>query len=301
MTSPYKTTFLHLPRPIFNMNTYKKLRQIHERPSPFSQYTAAELWTDPHIAQQMLKAHLNPNTDSASRRLLFIEASVAWLQERFNIGPGTRIADFGCGPGLYTTRLAQLDAEVTGIDFSANSLVYARETAASRNLTIDYVHTNYLNYQSDKRFDLILLIYCDLCPLSPTQRQQLLRIFKAHLAEGGSIVLDVHSLVEFDQFEESVSYGRCQYGDFWTNEDYFDFIYQFKYEAERVTLDKYTIFTPTRQFEIYNWLQYFDQAALAAEFAANGLAITDWHAKVAGEPFDPQSPTMAIIAQKQSP
>jgi SAM-dependent methyltransferase len=287
------------------MNTYQKLKQINERPSPFSQYTAAELWTDPHIAQQMLKAHLNPNTDSASRRLPFIEASVAWLQARFNIGPGTRIADFGCGPGLYTTRLAQLGATVIGIDFSANSLGYAKETAVSHNLTIDYVHTNYLDYkseyQSDNRFDLILLIYCDLCPLSPAQRQQLLHIFQVHLAEGGSIVLDVHSLVEFDQFEESVSYGRCQYGDFWTNEDYFDFIYQFKYEAERVTLDKYTIFTPTRELEIYNWLQYYDQPSLAAEFTANGLTITDWHANVAGEPFDPQSPTMAIIAQKQSP
>lgn len=280
-------------------NLYKKLVAIDERPSPFSQYTAADLWTNPHIARQMLKAHLNPNTDSASRRPSFIEASVNWLHKRFNIGPGTRIADFGCGPGLYTTRLTQLDTEVTGIDFSANSLAYAKETAATQNLTIDYIHTNYLNYQSDKRFDLILLIYCDFCPLSPAQRQQLLTVFKAHLADGGSIVLDVHSLVEFDQFEESVSYGRRQYGDFWTDEDYFDFIYQFKYEAERVTLDKYTIFTPTRELEIYNWLQYYDQPSLAAEFSANGLTITDWYANVAGESFDPQSPTMAIIAQKR--
>ncbi|MAT99417.1 MAG: SAM-dependent methyltransferase [Anaerolineaceae bacterium] len=278
---------------------YKKLAAIDERPSPFSQYTAAELWTDPHIARQMLKAHLNPNTDSASRRPSFIEASVNWLQARFNIGPDTHIADFGCGPGLYTTRLAQLGAEVTGIDFSANSLAYAKETAATHNLTIDYVHTNYIEYHSDKRFDLILLIYCDFCPLSPAQRQQLLTVFKAHLDDGGAIVLDVHSLVEFDQFEESMSYGRRQYGDFWTDEDYFDFIYKFKYEGEHVTLDKYSIFTPTREFEIYNWLQYFDQAFLTAEFATNGLTITDWYANVAGEPFDPQLPTMAIVAQKR--
>ena len=277
---------------------YEQLIHINQRPQPFSIYTADTLWTDPHIARQMLKAHLNPNTDSASRRPAFIEASVGWLQQRFNIGPGTRIADFGCGPGLYSTRLAQLGAEVTGIDFSANSLAYARETAVSHHLTIDYVHTNYLNYQSDKRFDLILLIYCDFCALSPAQRQQLLAAFRAHLADGGAIVLDVHSLVDFDKFEESVSYGRRQYGDFWTDEDYFDFINQFKYEAERVTLDKYTIFTPTRTLEIYNWLQYFDQASLVAEFTASGLTITDWYANVAGEPFDPQSPTIAIVAQK---
>ncbi len=106
---------------------YEQLIHINERPFPFSIYTADTLWTDPHIARQMLKAHLNPDTDSASRRPAFIEASVNWLQQRFNIGPGTRLADFGCGPGLYTTRLAQLGAAVTGIDFSENSLGMQRK------------------------------------------------------------------------------------------------------------------------------------------------------------------------------
>ncbi len=278
---------------------YEQLLNINNRPQPFSIYTADTLWTDPHIAQQMLKTHLDQNTDLASRRLPFIEASVAWLQQRFNIGPGTRLADFGCGPGLYTTRLAQLGAEVTGIDFSENSLRYARETAVSHNLPIDYIHTNYLQFQSDKRFDLITLIFCDFCALSPVQRQTLLGIFREHLADGGAIVLDVHSLVEFERFEEGASYGRNQSGNFWTNEDYFSFINQLKYEDEHITLDKYSIFTPTRSFEIYNWLQHFDRESLATEFAASGLVITDWHANVAGEPFDPQSPTMAIVAEKR--
>jgi len=277
---------------------YEQLTRINERPLPFSIYTADTLWTDPHIAQQMLNTHLDQDTDLASRRLSFIEASVSWLQQRFNIGPGTRIADFGCGPGLYTTRLAQLGAEVTGIDFSANSLAYARETAVSHHLTIDYIHTNYLQFHSDKQFDLITLIYCDFCALSPAQRQTLLGIFRDHLADGGSIVLDVSSPVAYDRFAEGVSYGRNQSGNFWTDEDYFSFTNQFKYDAEHVTLDKYTIFTPTRTFEIYNWLQHFDQPSLSAEFTASGLAITDWYANVAGEPFDPQSPTIAVVAQK---
>ena len=277
---------------------YKQLIRINERPQPFSVYTADTLWTDPHIAQQMLKTHLDQSTDLASRRLSFIEASVRWLQQRFDIGPGTRIADFGCGPGLYATRLAQLGAAVTGIDFSANSLRYAMETAVSHNLAIDYIHTNYLEFQSDKRFDLILLIYCDFCALSPAQRQQLLGIFRQHLADGGAIMLDVHSLVEYDKFEEGVSYGRCQSGDFWTDEDYFSFTNQFKYEAEHVTLAKYSIFTPSRSFEVYNWLQHFDRESLTAEFDTSGLAITNWYANVAGEPPNSQSNTMAIVAQK---
>ena len=42
------------------------------------------------------------------------------------------IADFGCGPGLYAQRLARAGLNVTGIDFSANSLQYAREVASNR-------------------------------------------------------------------------------------------------------------------------------------------------------------------------
>ena len=40
----------------------------------------------------------------------------------FCIAESTRIADFGCGPGLYTTRLARKQAQVTGVDFSKRSI-----------------------------------------------------------------------------------------------------------------------------------------------------------------------------------
>ncbi len=44
------------------------------------------------------------------------------------------IADFGCGPGLYATRLAQRQATVTGIDFSKRSIQYAQEVATREGL-----------------------------------------------------------------------------------------------------------------------------------------------------------------------
>jgi 2-polyprenyl-3-methyl-5-hydroxy-6-metoxy-1,4-benzoquinol methylase len=38
------------------------------------------------------------------------------------VDESTEIADFGCGPGLYTEKLAERGATVTGIDFSENSI-----------------------------------------------------------------------------------------------------------------------------------------------------------------------------------
>ena len=38
-----------------------------------------EFWNDEYISEQMLKAHLDPEFDGASRKLDFIEKSVAWI------------------------------------------------------------------------------------------------------------------------------------------------------------------------------------------------------------------------------
>ncbi len=65
------------------------------RPELWSRYTADTLWTDPHIASQMLGYHLNPDTDLASRNPEFIARSVQWIIERFGVGRGTRVFDLG--------------------------------------------------------------------------------------------------------------------------------------------------------------------------------------------------------------
>ena len=51
-----------------------------------------------------------------------IDRSVEWIASRFNIDRDSTIVDFGCGPGLYTPRLAKRGANVTGIDFSGRSI-----------------------------------------------------------------------------------------------------------------------------------------------------------------------------------
>src|SRR5690242_3531145 len=77
---------------------------------------APRFWTDPHIAGQMLAAHLDPSTDAASRQPATIDAEVAWLVARLGLQAGGRVLDLGCGPGLYSRRLAERGLAVTGVD-----------------------------------------------------------------------------------------------------------------------------------------------------------------------------------------
>ena len=96
---------------------YKELKEINKSPMPFQYYTADELWTNEHTAQQMLEYHLNESIDVSSRNRNFIENSVDWIVSHFGVDDKTVIVDYGCGPGLYASRLAEKGANVTGIDF----------------------------------------------------------------------------------------------------------------------------------------------------------------------------------------
>ncbi len=185
---------------------FETLEQINSRPQPFQFYTASDLWTDEHTSKQMLAFHLNAELDVSSRNAAFIDRSVEWIAAHFNIGAGTKIADYGCGPGLYATRLARRQADVTGVDFSKNSIEYAREAASAQGLSIRYVNQNYLEFEIDDRFQLIMMIMCDFCALSPDQRRHLLGKFHALLESGDSLLLDVYSLTAFEQREETAQY-----------------------------------------------------------------------------------------------
>ncbi len=277
---------------------FKKLVEINSRPEPFQFYTADSLWTDQHTSKQMLDYHLNESVDLSSRNKNFINRSVQWIASRFNINPEFRICDFGCGPGLYTTKFATQKAEVTGIDFSERSIRYAKETAAQNGLEINYVLQSYLEFETDKKFDLIIMIMCDYCALSPEQRKIMLNKFYNFLNIGGSVLLDVYSINSFNQREESASYEYNQLNNFWSSENYYCFLNTFKYDIEKVILDKYTIIEKDRNRTVYNWLQYFSLESLTKEFGENGFKIEEYFSDVAGKPFDSDSSEFAVIAKK---
>ncbi len=279
-------------------DTFKILEQINSRPEPFEFYTAAELWNDKHTSEQMLFYHLNEDIDLSSRRGEFIDQSVEWLRSHFNVNTGTRIADFGCGPGLYAKRLATFGASVTGIDFSEHSVQHARNEAEKLGLTIDYVNQNYLDFHTEESFDVIMMIMCDFCALSPSQRKTMLTKFHTLLKPGGSVLLDIYSLKAFSQREEGHSYETNLLNGFWSADKYYGFLNTFKYPNAKVVLDKYTIVESKRTRTVYNWLQYFSPESLQGEFEEAGFIQHKLYGNVAGAPFDETASEFAIVARK---
>ena len=83
-------------------------------------------------------------------------------------------------------------------------------------LSIRYVNESYLELELDDRFDLVTMIMCDLCALSPKQRRTMLRKYYGMLAPGGAVLLDVYSLAAFAQRKELATCEIDLMDGFWS-------------------------------------------------------------------------------------
>lgn len=275
------------------------LKNTAKRPNLFEFYKAEMLWDDEYISRQLLGLHLDSSIEMVSRSESFMDRSAAWFKSRFNIGKETLIADIACGPGLYAIRFARQGAQVTGIDLSRRSIAYARKIALEQNLSIELVRQDYFKYRTNKKFDLIVMIFCEFCSLSPAQRQRILKNFHAFLAEDGVVVLDVFSINQFNRREECSFYEYITKEGFWAPGEYFGFLNTFKYVDERVILDKYTLVEKDRIRTFYNWLQYFNRESLIRVFEENGFEIESFYGDVAGKSYADDTLEIAVVARKK--
>lgn len=84
---------------------------------------------------------------------------------------------------------------------------------------------------------------------------------------------------------------------FWSPRRYYGFLNTFKYEEEKLVLDKYTLVEAARTRVIYNWLQHFTPQSLERELSECGLVVDAIYGDVAGSPYSPESPEFAVVAR----
>jgi SAM-dependent methyltransferase len=264
------------------------------RPAPFSRYTTDTLWTDPYIGRQMLGFHLDPAHDAASRRADTIDATVAWLDARFALG-GKRLLDLGCGPGLYTTRMAARGCAVTGLDFSPSSIAHAIATRPAA-LDLDYIEADYLAAPLPGPNDLVTLIYGDFCTLSPDRRRTLLDAVGVSLAPGGRFIFDVYSPDQFAALSEASEGGHRYMGGFWAEGDYHATKHTLLYREPLISLEHYTVEAAERRFEVFNWMQYYTPESIAAELSVSGFVVEAVLEVETGEPWAGGATPFFVVA-----
>jgi len=165
-------------------------------------------WHDPAFSERMLDEHLSPAHDAASRRAQKIEAQVEWIHSTLLSGRPTKILDLGCGPGLYTSRLAGMGHECVGIDYSPASIAYARRCAEEEDLTCTYVKQDIRNADFGMGYGLVMLIFGEFNVFRPCDAQAIVSKTYAALNAGGSFVLEPHTPATVEEAGKAPSSWR---------------------------------------------------------------------------------------------
>ncbi len=275
-----------------------QLIDLQQKPASFTPGEAL-FWDDPHISTQMLEAHLNPDTDAASRRPETIDCSVKWMIEVLGLKPGASILDLGCGPGLYASRFARAGLQVTGVDYSQRSIDYAINYATKNELNITYRYQNYLELKDENQYDAALLIFGDFCPLNPEQRATLLKNIHRALKPGGKFVLDVSTREHRKRYGNKNEWHALQSG-FWKPGPHLLLEEGFDYPEQSIWLDQYTVIEADGKISVYrNWFQDYTPETIETELERGGFSIESFWSNLTGQPYTSESEWIGLVTCKK--
>jgi SAM-dependent methyltransferase len=174
------------------------LREIVNRNMDLQPWTEGERvpWDEAAFSERVLKEHLTQENEAASRPVVKINKHIDWIHRTILAEKPSRILDLGCGPGLYTTRLAELGHTCLGIDCAPASIAYALENAP-QGCSYQLGDLRSAEYGSD--YDLIILIFGALNLFRPQDACLILEKACAALKPGGRLLLEISSLDAVDQ------------------------------------------------------------------------------------------------------
>jgi SAM-dependent methyltransferase len=168
-------------------------------------------WFEPEFSRRMLKEHLSQDHDAASRRMDIIEDQLDWIHNQVLRGKTSRILDLGCGPGLYSNRLAQYGHTCTGIDFSPASVEYAQAHAAQNcTFRLDDIRTADFGLG----YNLAMLIYGEFNVFRPEHASNILRKAYNALEPGGQVLLEPHTFAAVKRLGEENNWSAQAQGLF---------------------------------------------------------------------------------------
>ena len=274
-----------------------QLFELQTKPNPF---TPGEplFWNDPYISTQMLKVHLDPNVDAASRKPEIIDRSVNWIIETLGLKPGASLLDLGCGPGLYASRFARAGFKVTGVDYSRNSIEYASQYAKENSLNITYRYQNYLELDDENLYDAAFLIYGDFCPLNPEQRSTLLRNIHRALKPNGYFVLDVSTREHRKKYGNKNGWYAAESG-FWKPDPHLVLEEGFDYPEQSIWLDQYTTIEADGKVSVYrNWFQDYTPEAITEELTQGRFPVESLWGDLMGTPYTSESEWIGVVTRR---
>ena len=258
-------------------------------------------WNEPGFSARMLREHLNQNHDRASRRFEVIERQVAWIHHTLLGGEAGRVLDLGCGPGLYTSRLAELGHPCTGIDFSPASIDYAKEEAKNRGLACDYRLADLREAELGEGYQAILWWFGEFNTFSPTEAEALLSRAGAALRPNGRIALELHGPDYVQTLGEAPPQWTVHEAGLFADEPHLTLRECDWHQSECVATERYFVFHQDRACDVYaQTTQAHSDEALEALFLRAGLEEVSRYSTLTGDDLEEDDPDLfGLVLQRR--
>jgi SAM-dependent methyltransferase len=257
-------------------------------------------WNEEGFSRRMLKEHLTQAHDRASRRFEIIDQQIAWIRDMLLKQKPLPILDLGCGPGFYTSRLAQFGHICTGIDFSPASIEYAQQQATEQGLTCRYIHGDLRTAEFGTGYGLVMMIFGEINVFQPDDALFILRKAFEALDRDGLLLLEPHTFDTIYQVghQPSTWYSAesglfseqphlCLYESFWNATRNVATERYFIIEAEPIQVQRHAA-----SMQAYTSVEY---ETLLEDC---GFREVTFYPSLTGQPSDEQSGLFALVARK---
>ena len=257
-------------------------------------------WNDPDFSRRMLDEHLSQEHDAASRRFEIIDKHVEWIHDQVLKGNPTRILDLGCGPGLYTSRLAGLGHCCVGIDFSPASIAYAREQAEETGLNCTYVHQDIRTADYGDEYGLVMSIFGEFNVFRPGEARGILEKACRALVPNGFLLFEPHTFEAVVKIGEQPSswYSTekglfCEEPHLYLQENFWD-------TEDKVAIERYYVIdAATGEVTRHSAsTQAYTNEEYRSLLAECGFGEVEFYPSLGGSAGSPEGELIAVLSQK---
>jgi SAM-dependent methyltransferase len=259
----------------------------------------ALFWDDPYISKSMLRAHLDPKHDLASRKPETITKTVEHLLTSGIIKPGFEILDLGCGPGLYAERFSRAGVAVVGLDLSQRSLDYAAQQAQKSGLAIEYHCRDFLTMDYHQKFDAVLQVYGELNVFADQKRDLLLGKIHQALKKDGLLIFDVTTRKLRAKAGLKNGWQVSSNGGFWRLGPNLVLEQGFDYPEADVWLDQYLVIDEQGCSVYRNWFHDYSRETIEAVLERAGFTVVNWWGDLTGSEYSANGEWIALAARKK--
>ena len=256
-------------------------------PEPRPSRPRAQAWWEVFFDDDYLRTVRPPTPEQIIRQCDFIES-------RLGLKAGAAVLDVGCGLGMQILELASRGYVGVGLDLSLPMLSRAAEEAQSRNLKLNFLHSDMREMSFDASFDAVICIGTTLGYFDDeTNRKILERLYRA-LKPGGVLLLEVVNRDHVISAQPNLIWFEGD-GCVCMEESEFNFF------ASRLHVKRTVILDNGRQTETEYGLRLYSLHELGQILNGAGFRVSEVSGREAipGVFFGHESPNILIVAERR--